>query len=201
MKSAARQEFRTRPSTTGAKICGADALGDETSAAARRGECQGEADRRGPVIGQGHAPGRAVKKALGPAGKRKLVDTVKADWKVSIRRVCSVLKIDQSLRFMSTSPGVASRASWLKIGDICQTRVRYGYRRVYVLLDGTDGLSIRSESIAFTRRWTSSSATRFANDGSKRSCGLTARSRPIPTMSGRWISFTTSWLQAATSGF
>jgi putative transposase len=34
---------------------------------------------------------------LRPARKRKLVDTVKADWKVSIRRACSVLKIDRSL--------------------------------------------------------------------------------------------------------
>ncbi|MHC2301932.1 hypothetical protein ACVJBD_006198 [Rhizobium mongolense] len=31
------------------------------------------------------------------ARKRKLVDAIKADWKVSIRRACSVLKIDRSL--------------------------------------------------------------------------------------------------------
>lgn len=47
-----------------------------------------------------------------PTRKRKLVDTVKADWKVSTRRACSVLKIK----------------------DICQTRVRYGYRRVHILI-------------------------------------------------------------------
>jgi len=34
---------------------------------------------------------------LRPARKRKLVDTIKADWKVSIRRACSVLKVDRSL--------------------------------------------------------------------------------------------------------
>lgn len=70
--------------TTGAKIRRPDALGDEASSPARRGECQAEADRGGPIIGQSHAPGRAVKKAMRPARKRKLVDTVKADWKVSI---------------------------------------------------------------------------------------------------------------------
>ncbi len=32
-----------------------------------------------------------------PARKLKLVDTVKADWKVSIRRACAVLRIDRSL--------------------------------------------------------------------------------------------------------
>ncbi|WP_409049963.1 IS3 family transposase [Agrobacterium vitis] len=54
------------------------------------------------------------KKVLRPDGKRNLVDRIKTDWKVSIRRACAVLK--------------------LKIKDICQTRVRYGYRRVHVLI-------------------------------------------------------------------
>lgn len=37
------------------------------------------------------------KKALRPARKRQLVDMIKTDWKVSIRRACAVLEIDRSL--------------------------------------------------------------------------------------------------------
>ncbi|TAU35301.1 IS3 family transposase [Rhizobium leguminosarum] len=73
------------------------------------------------------------KKPLRPARKRKLVDTVKADWKVSIRRACSVLKIDRSLYVYKSRRGEQAELK-LKIKDICQTRVRYGYRRVHILI-------------------------------------------------------------------
>ncbi|NKM43380.1 IS3 family transposase [Rhizobium laguerreae] len=73
------------------------------------------------------------KKPLRPARKRKLVDTGKVDWKVSIRRACSVLKIDRSLYVYKSRRGEQAELK-LKIRDICQTRVRYGYRRVHVLL-------------------------------------------------------------------
>lgn len=96
-------------------------------------ECQAEADCCRPVAGQGHATGCAFKKALRPARKRKLVDTIKADWKVSIRRACSVLKVDRSLYVYKSRRGEQAELK-LKIKDICQTRVRYGYRRVHILI-------------------------------------------------------------------
>ena len=71
--------------------------------------------------------------ALKPARKRKLVDTVEADRKVSIRRACSVLKIDRSLYVHKTRRGEQAELK-VKIKDICQTRERYGYRRVHVLI-------------------------------------------------------------------
>lgn len=75
----------------------------------------------------------SCQKALKPARKRALVATIKADWKVSVRRVCSVLKIDRSLYVYKSKRGEQAELK-LRIRDICQTRVRYGYRRVYVLL-------------------------------------------------------------------
>ncbi|MEA1844063.1 IS3 family transposase, partial [Agrobacterium tumefaciens] len=77
--------------------------------------------------------GVLFKKALRPARKRKLVDTIKADWKVSIRRACSVLKVDRSLYVYKSRRGEQAELK-LKIKDICQTRVRYGYRRVHILI-------------------------------------------------------------------
>ncbi|MBF2714374.1 IS3 family transposase [Agrobacterium vitis] len=73
------------------------------------------------------------KKPLRPDGKRHLVDRIKTDWKVSIRRACSVLKIDRSLYVYKSKRGDQAELK-LKIKDICQTRVRYGYRRVHVLI-------------------------------------------------------------------
>ena len=79
-------------------------------------------------------------KTLRPAGKRKHVDTIKADRKVSIHRACAVLKIGRSLCVYKSRRDEEAELK-LKIKDICQTRVRYGYRHVNVLLkrDGWRG--------------------------------------------------------------
>ena len=57
-----------------------------------------------------------------------------ADWAVSIRRSCGALRFDcSSYHYKSrrTDPAELKR----RIREICETRVRYGYRRVYVILD------------------------------------------------------------------
>lgn len=64
---------------------------------------------------------------------RKLVDGVGSEWDVSIRRACRVLEMDTSST--TTNPVVPTQASLEgRIKVICQTRVRYGYRRVHVML-------------------------------------------------------------------
>lgn len=80
-----------------------------------------------------------------PARKRKLVDTIKADWKVLIRRACSVLKVDRSLYVYKSRLGEQAELK-LKIKDICQTRVRYGYRRVHILIK-REGWSVNPKRI------------------------------------------------------
>jgi putative transposase len=68
-----------------------------------------------------------------PVRKRGLVDEVRGTWGVSIRRACRVLLVDtSSYHYKSRRRGQADLE--LRIKDICQTRVRYGYRRVHVLL-------------------------------------------------------------------
>jgi len=55
------------------------------------------------------------------------------DWGVSIRRACRVLAFDTSTyHYKSRRPGQAPLEK--RIREICETRVRYGYRRVHVLL-------------------------------------------------------------------
>jgi len=55
------------------------------------------------------------------------------DWGVSIRRACKALKFDTSTyHYKSRRTGQAGLERRIK--EICETRVRYGYRRVHVLL-------------------------------------------------------------------
>ena len=57
-----------------------------------------------------------------------------ADWAVSIRRACGALRFERSsyhYKSRRTDPAELKR----RIKEIRETRVRYGYRRVYVVLD------------------------------------------------------------------
>lgn len=68
-----------------------------------------------------------------PVRKRKLVDEMRHEWGVSIRRACCVFLLDTSTyHYRSRRSGQAELEQ--RIREICQTRVRYGYRRVHVLL-------------------------------------------------------------------
>jgi putative transposase len=70
---------------------------------------------------------------LKPVRKRKLVDEMRTEWDVSIRRACRVVELDKSTyHYKSRRPGQAALEQRIK--EICQTRVRYGYRRVHVVL-------------------------------------------------------------------
>ena len=74
-------------------------------------------------------------KALRPARKRKLVDESRGVWGVSIRRACRVFLVDTSTchyRYRSRRAGQAGLEH--RIRELSETRVRYGYRRVHVML-------------------------------------------------------------------
>jgi putative transposase len=58
---------------------------------------------------------------------------VRGEWGVSIRRACRVFLVDTtSYHYRSHRPGQAALEK--RSREICQTRVRYGYRRVHALL-------------------------------------------------------------------
>lgn len=58
---------------------------------------------------------------------------MRSEWQVSIRRACAVLEVDTSTyHYKPHRPDQAGLAARIKA--ICETRVRYGYRRVQVLL-------------------------------------------------------------------
>ncbi len=61
------------------------------------------------------------------------MDGVRGEWGVSIRRACRVLDVDTST-YHDKSRRPEQAGLERRIREICQTRVRYGYRRVHVLL-------------------------------------------------------------------
>jgi putative transposase len=68
-----------------------------------------------------------------PAVGRQLVDYLRGTWQVSIRRSCAVLLFRRSTyHYRSRRPSQAALRK--RIREIAETRVRYGYRRVHVLL-------------------------------------------------------------------
>jgi putative transposase len=70
---------------------------------------------------------------LKPARKRQLVDHARATWQVSIRRACRALPVNRATyHYRSRRAGQAELTERIK--EIAATRVRYGYRRIHVLL-------------------------------------------------------------------
>jgi len=61
------------------------------------------------------------------------VDEVRGAWKVSIRRACRVLRTDTSTYHYKGHRGDQALLS-KRVREIAQTRVRYGYRRIHLLL-------------------------------------------------------------------
>jgi putative transposase len=83
--------------------------------------------------GQGDAAGRRPKKMARPALKGCVVDYLTRSHGVSERRACRVVRLHRSNRYYRSikDPRHDLRA---RMRETTQTRVRYGYRRVHVLL-------------------------------------------------------------------
>jgi putative transposase len=68
-----------------------------------------------------------------------LVDDVRGAWKVSIRRACAVIRMEPSTYHYRGKR--RSQATLIgRIKEIAATRVRYGYRRIHVLVRREGGL-------------------------------------------------------------
>jgi hypothetical protein len=84
-------------------------------------------------LDKGDVAGRYSPKALKPARKRQLVDHARSAWRVSIRRACRALPVERSsYHYRSRRAGQAELTERIK--EIAAIRVRYGYRRIHVLL-------------------------------------------------------------------
>ena len=92
--------------------------GDASAEAARGREQQVAARGCRSQPGQGDPAGLRPPKTLRPARKRKLVDEVRGEWDVSIRRACRLFMFDtSSYHYRSRRPGQAVLENRIK--EIC----------------------------------------------------------------------------------
>lgn len=135
-----------------------------------------------------------------PARKRELVNGVRSDWGVSNRRACQVLEMDTSTYHCKSrrreQAGIEAR-----IRGICETRARYGYRRVHVLLRH-EGWEIKMK---LTHRIYNELGLQLRNKTPKRRVKAKLREDHCAASreNGVWgmDSSMTSWRQAARSAY
>ncbi len=123
---------------------------------------------------------------------------MRGDWNVSIRRACRVFLLDTSTyHYKSRRPGQAALEQRIK--EICQTRVRYGYRRVHVLLR-REGWHVNLKK---TRRIYRELGLQLRNKTPKRRVKAKLREdrhkQPDRTRPGPWTSCMISWRQERSS--
>ena len=123
------------------------------------------------------------------------MDEVRGAWKVSIRRACRVLRTDTSTYHYKSRRG--DQAGLRKrICEIAETRVRYGYRRIHVLLR-REGWRVNAKRIyRFYRELGLQLRNKVPKRRVKAKLEKTAVRRPGPTKPGRWTSCTINWRRA-----
>ena len=68
-----------------------------------------------------------------PARRRQVIEHVQALWRVSVRRACETFMAARSTFYYHPRRDEQA-ALWKRIKEIAETRIRYGYRRIHVLL-------------------------------------------------------------------
>jgi transposase InsO family protein len=134
--------------------------------------------------------------ALRPVRQRKLVDEMRGEWDVSIRRACRVFEVDTSTyHYKSRRPGQAHLEQ--RIREIRQTRVRYGYRRIHVLLRREGCRHGQNKTRRIYRELGLQLRNKTPKRRSRRSCATTVGQPRDQTKPGRWTSCMTSWRPVA----
>lgn len=83
--------------------------------------------------GQGDPAGRRFKKLARPALKRQAVAHIMRCYMVARRRACALIKQTRSTDYFRSTKD-PRRDLRARMREIAGTRVRYGYRRIHVLL-------------------------------------------------------------------
>jgi putative transposase len=102
--------------------------------AASRREYSSEATGRRPDPRQSHAAGRFIKKIPGPSRCRQVVEYLHGSYRVSERRACRIARMNRAT-FRYRSYRDPRKELRMRIREIAQARVRYGYRKIRVLLN------------------------------------------------------------------
>ena len=116
-----------------AAICGTGIARTAGAPTTARRKPQAERDRSGPHVRQAHFAGSALKKGLKPAKRRELVRQVRQAYRLSEKRACGLMRITRwSNRYQSRRDRQTELR--MRLRDLAAVRIRYGYRRLTVML-------------------------------------------------------------------
>ncbi len=123
----------SRRSTAGRSSSSAWRAGDPTAQATGGREQQTQTTGGRPDAGPLHAAGRAQAKVVRPAARREVRRHLQVAYGISERRACQATSFGRSSqRYRKRSdPQVALR---MRLKELAAARVRYGYRRLHILL-------------------------------------------------------------------
>src|SRR4051794_35738905 len=110
--------------------------GASRTASTTRRKQQAEADRGGPYAGSTDPAGGRIKKALKPRQRSRLARWIQETYRhygISERRAATMVGVPRTtLRYRSRKP--MQEALRTRLRELAATHVRYGYRRLTVLL-------------------------------------------------------------------
>jgi len=133
-----------------------------------------------------------------PARRRELVAVLRVGFKVSEPRACRVIPIPRSSqRYQSQAKDQSALKIWLR--DLAHSRLRYGYRRLHVLLQ-CEGWQVNHKRVY--RLYRPAGLSLRLKSRRKRVSGCAAPSRsPRARMNvGAWTSWPIGWSTGAVSG-
>jgi putative transposase len=123
-----------------------------------------------------------------------------SDLAVWIRQACGAIGFDRStFHYQSRRTDQAAVAT--RIREIGETSVRFGYRRVHVLLDREGWSSNVKNFYRICGKFGMQLGNKTSNRRVKAKFPMTELSPSDRMMSGRWILFTTSWQLARSCVF
>lgn len=134
------------------------------------------------------------------------MNKVCSEWDVSIRRACAVLVVCKgTYHYKLRRAGQADLKKRIK--EIAETRMRYGYRRVHVVLQ-REGWMINVKrtyrlynELDLQLRNMEAQCADGQSEGSRPSCGKTVARLPCRMRRGPWTSCMTNSLSGTRSGF
>ena len=129
-----------------------------------------------------------------PDRRRRVVDDVRAAWRVSIRRACAVLRVETSTYHYKSRRGDQAPLR-KRIREIAETRARYGYRRIHVLLR-REGWQVNPKRVYRLYR---ESGLQIRNKTPKRRVKAKLREGRVPATRSK-TSFMISWPPDGSSG-
>src|ERR1700756_2315284 len=145
------------------KVCWPGGRPGSSDGAVAGRESATEATGCGTDAGQDDAAGCALKKMVKPSRRGPMVERLVGSYLVSERRACRVLRMPRATyRYRSClDPRTELR---MRIREIAQARVRYGYRKVRVLLNRLyqeEGLTLKRMKPAGRRKAARTREDRF----------------------------------------